>query len=330
MSGATTIVVVETQIAPRPRTGASRYADTWVFLDGELVHYHEAYLPPMTHALHYGTGCFEGIRAYWNASQNQLYLLQAEAHYARLRRSAAILRLEVPYSNEQLTRTTLEILKRNEARTDTYIRPLVFISAEEVGVRLHGLPTSFLIYTAPLGEYIATEGGIRCMTSSWRRVSDSAIPARAKITGSYVNSALAKSEAQENGFDEAIMLAHDGHVSEGSAENLFMVRDGVFVTPSVTEDILEGITRSLLMGLIRDELGLDVVERSMDRTELYGCDELFLCGTGAQVSPVVELDRRKIGSGVVGPLTKRLQEIYFRAVRGEEPRYRHWVTPVYG
>jgi branched-chain amino acid aminotransferase len=321
---------VETQVAPRARTSASRYADSWVFLDGELVRYHEAYLPPMTHALHYGTGCFEGIRAYWNADHKQLYLLQAEAHYARLRRSAAILRFKVPYSNQALIDTTVEILRRNEARTDTYIRPLVFLSAEEIGVRLHGLQQSVLIYTAPLGEYIATEGGIRCMTSSWQRVSDSAIPARAKITGAYVNSALAKSEALENGFDEAVMLAHDGHVSEGSAENLFMVRDGVVFTPSVTEDILEGITRNLLMGLIRDELGLEVIERSIDRTELYGCDELFLCGTGAQVAAVVELDRRTIGSGSVGPLTKRLQEIYFRAVRGDEPRYRHWLLPVYG
>jgi branched-chain amino acid aminotransferase len=320
---------VETQVAPRVRTGASRYADTWVFLDGELVRYHEAYLPPMTHALHYGTGCFEGIRAYWNASHNQLYLLQAEAHYARLRRSAAILRLEVPYTNAELIAHTLDILRRNEARTDTYIRPLVFISAEEIGVRLHGLQQSFLIYTAPMGAYIATEGGIRCMTSTWRRISDSAIPARAKITGSYVNSALAKSEALENGYDEAIMLASDGHISEGSAENLFMLREGVFVTPPVTEDILEGITRNLLIGLIRHDLEMDVVERSIDRTELYTCDELFLCGTGAQVSPVAEIDHRVLGNGGVGPATLKLQDLYFRAVRGEEPRYRDWLTPVY-
>jgi branched-chain amino acid aminotransferase len=206
----------------------------------------------------------------------------------------------------------------------------VFVSAEEIGVRPHDLEQSFLIYTAPLGEYIATEGGIRCMTSTWRRISDSSIPARAKISGSYVNSALAKSEALENGFDEAVMLASDGHVSEGSAENLFMVRDGLFITPPVTEDILEGITRDLLMGLVRDELGLQVVERSIDRTELYTCDELLLCGTGAQVSPVVEIDRRTVGDGRVGRHTRRLQEVYFGAVRGEEPRYRDWLTPVYG
>jgi len=321
---------VETQLAPRARTGLSRYSDTWVFLDGEMVRYHDAYLPPMTHALHYGTGCFEGIRAYWNPEQDQLFLLQAEAHYKRLRQSAAILRMDIPYSDQELIDWTREILRRNNARTDTYIRPLVFISAEEIGVRLHGLQRSVLIYTAPLGEYIATEGGIRCMTSSWRRISDSSIPARAKIAGSYVNSALAKTEALENGYDEAIMLAHDGHVSEGSAENLFMVRDDVFITPSVTEDILEGVTRKLLMGLIRDELGLEVVERSIDRTELYTCDELLLCGTGAQVSPVTELDHRAIGDGRVGRHTQRLQELYFRAVRGDEPRYRQWLAPVYG
>src|SRR5690349_7411259 len=176
----------------------------------------------MTHALHYGTGCFEGIRAYWNAEHQQLYLLQGEAHYARLRRSASILRLQLPYTNQELIEHTLELLRRNEARTDTYIRPLVFISAEEIGVRLHGLQQSFLIYTAPFGEYVPLEGGIKCMVSSWRRISDSSIPARAKVCGGYVNSGLAKSEALESGFDEAIMLTMDGHVGEGSAENLFM------------------------------------------------------------------------------------------------------------
>lgn len=316
-------------VAP-PARARSRHPDSWVFLDGEVVRYHQAYLPPMTHALHYGTGCFEGIRAYWNSTHQQLYLLQAAPHYDRLRRSAAILRMALPHPTDELVRLTLDVLRRNDARTDTYIRPLVFISAEEIGVRLHNMPTSFLIYTTPMGEYIATEGGIRCATSSWRRISDSMIPARAKISGSYVNSALAKSEALENGFDEAIMLSHEGHVSEGSAENLFMLRDGVFITPPVTDDILEGITRGLLIGLIRDELGLDVVERPIDRTELYGCDELFLCGTGAQVSPVIEVDRRAIGNGRVGRQSKLLQDLYFRAVRGDEPRYRDWLTPVYG
>jgi len=320
---------VQTDLAPsaRPR---SRHADSWVFFDGEIVRYHDVHLGPMTHALHYGTGCFEGIRAYWNGAQEQLHLLQPQAHYDRLRRSASILRLQLPYDTAELTRLTVELLRRNNARTDTYIRPLVFISAEEIGVRLHDLAQSFLIYTAPLGEYIALDAGLRCMTSTWRRISDSSIPARAKITGSYVNSALAKSEALEAGYDEAIMLTGEGHVSEGSAENLFMFKDGVFVTPPVTDDILEGVTRNLLMGLMRDELGLTVVERSIDRTELYTCDELLLCGTGAQVSPVVEVDRRPVGSGQVSQHARRLQKVYFAAVRGEDARFRDWSVPVYG
>jgi len=321
---------MHTQVASSPaRRAPSRFADSWVIMDGELVRYQDVQLPPLTHALHYGTGCFEGIRAYWNADHDELYVLQAEAHYQRLRRSAGILRLSLPYTTDELVQQTVEVLRRNASRTDTYIRPLVFVSAEEIGVRLHGLEQSLLIVTAPLGEYVAIDSGIRCMTSSWRRVPDAAIPARAKISGSYVNSALAKSEALEAGYDEAIMLTLDGHISEGSAENLFMLRDGVFVTPPVTEDILEGITRGLLAGLIRDELGLPLVERSIDRTELYACDELLLCGTGAQISGVVEVDRRPVGTGQVGPKTRALQEVYFRAVRGHEPGYRHWLTPVY-
>lgn len=321
---------MQTELAPSAqRRSRSRHVDCWVYFDGEMMRYHDVHIGPMTHALHYGTGCFEGIRAYWNAGQQQLYALKLEAHYDRLRRSASILRLTLPHTTAELVELTIDVLRRNEARTDTYIRPLVFVSAEEVGVRLHDLQQSFLIYTAPLGEYIALESGIRCVTSSWRRVPDSAIPARAKITGSYVNSALAKSEALEAGYDEAIMLSMDGHVSEGSAENLFMIKDGVCVTPPVTDDILEGITRRILMGLIESELKLPVVERSIDRTELYGCDELLLCGTGAQVSPVISVDRRLVGSGDVGTYTRRLQEIYFALVRGEDARYREWLTPVY-
>jgi branched-chain amino acid aminotransferase len=319
---------VQTELVSGART-RPRHPDCWVWFDGEIQQYHDVRIGPMTHALHYGTGCFEGIRAYWNPEREQLFLLQAEAHYKRLRRSANILRLDLPYSNEQLVDWTLDLLRRNSPRTDTYIRPLLFVSSEQIGVSIHNVDSSLLIYTAPLGAYIAIEGGIRCMTSSWRRVPDAAIPARAKVSGSYINSALAKSEALENGYDEAIMLSMDGHVSEGSAENLFMLKDGVAVTPPVTDDILEGITRNLLLEMIREQLGLPVVERSIDRSELYACDELFLCGTGAQVAPVIELDRRPIGSGDVGPLTLRLQEAYFRAVRGDDPRYSSWVIPVY-
>ena len=305
------------------------HPNTWVYHDGEFGRYHDVRLGLMTHALHYGTGCFEGIRAYWNSKQGQLHLLQAPAHFERMGRSARVLRMELPHTTEQLVDITVELLKRNQFRADTYIRPLLYASSEDIGVRLHNLKHSFLIYAIPFGNYVEIESGIRCMVSSWRRVSDQSLPARAKITGAYANSALAKSEAVEAGFDEAIVLTMDGHVSEGSAENLFMYKDGVFVTPPVTDDILEGVTRKLIIGLIRDELGKDVLERSIDRTELYSCDELLLCGTGAQISPVVEVDRRKVGNGRVGEFTQELQSIYFAAVRGESPKHKGWTIPIY-
>ena len=305
------------------------HPNTWVYHDGEFGRYHDVRLGLMTHALHYGTGCFEGIRAYWNAKQEQLHLLQAPAHYDRMRRSANVIRMELPHSTEELVDITIEVLRRNEFKSDTYIRPLLYASSEEIGVRLHNLKHSFFIYAIPFGKYVEIESGIRCMVSSWRRLPDEALPPRAKITGSYAQSALAKSEAVESGFDEAIVLTMDGHVSEGSAENLFMYKNGVFVTPPVTDDILEGVTRTLISELIKEELGKAVVERSIDRTELYTCEELLLCGTGAQISPVVEVDHRKVGNGRVGEFTQELQNIYFGAVRGESPKHKDWTIPIY-
>jgi branched-chain amino acid aminotransferase len=305
------------------------HPNTWVFYEGEFARYHDVKLGLMTHALHYGTGVFEGLRAYWNSKQEQLYLLQAAAHYERMRRSANVMRMKLPHSTEQLVKFTLELLRRNEFKSDVYIRPLLYASSEEIGVRLHNLNHNFFIYAIPFGKYVEIESGIRCMVSTWRRVPDQSLPARAKVTGAYAQSALAKSEAVEGGFDEAIVLTVDGHVSEGSAENLFMVRDGAFVTPPVTDDILEGVTRTLLTRMIREELHMPVVERSIDRTELYTCEELLLCGTGAQISPVVEVDRRPVGNGKVGEFTQELQNIYFEAVRGESPKYKDWTIPVY-
>jgi branched-chain amino acid aminotransferase len=305
------------------------HPNTWVFYEGEFARYHDVHLGLMTHALHYGTAVFEGIRAYWNAKKNQLYLLQAATHYERMRRSANVMRMELPYSTEELVNTTVELLRRNEYKSDVYVRPLLYTSSEEIGVRLHNLNRSFFIYSVPFGNYVEVEAGIRCMVSTWRRVPDQSLPARAKVTGAYAQSALAKSEAVEGGFDEAIVLAVDGHVSEGSAENLFMYKDGVFVTPPVTDDILEGVTRQLLINVIKDELKKEVLERSIDRTELYTCEELLLCGTGAQISPVIEVDRRPVGNGKVGEFTQELQSIYFGAVRGETPKYKDWTIPVY-
>jgi branched-chain amino acid aminotransferase len=305
------------------------HPNTWVFHEGEFARYHDVKLGLMTHALHYGTGVFEGIRAYWNSKKEQLFLLQGAAHYDRMRRSANVMRMTLPYSTEELVNFTLDLLRRNEFKSDVYIRPLLYTSSEEIGVRLHNLNHSFFIYAVPFGNYVEIDDGIRCMVSTWRRVSDQSLPARAKITGSYAQSALAKSEAVEAGFDEAIVLTVDGHVSEGSAENLFMFRDGAFITPPVTDDILEGVTRTLIINLIKEELGLPVLERSIDRTELYTCEELLLCGTGAQISPVVEVDRRPVGNGKVGEFTQELQNIYFGAVRGDASKFKDWTIPVY-
>lgn len=316
----------QTQVAAT--SAATARDDQWVWFNGDFARYRDAKLGAMTHALHYGTGCFEGIRAYWSEPAGKLYILRAPEHYDRLRNSAKILHMGLPLSTAEMCDITVELLRRNGYREDIYIRPLCYKASEEIGVRLHNLQDGFLIYTAPFGPYVDIDKGIRCMVSSWRRVDDNAAPARAKCTGIYVNSALAKTEAVEGGFDEAVMLTQDGHVSEGSAENLFIVRNGTLITPPASDNILEGITRATLMHLAVEELGLDVVERSIDRSELYVADEMFLCGTGAQISPVIELDRRVIGDGEPGPLTTRLQTIYFDICKGRNPKYRDWLIPV--
>jgi branched-chain amino acid aminotransferase len=302
----------------------------WAFLNGEFLLVADAKISVMTHAFNYGTGVFEGIRAYWNAQQQQLYVLHLNEHYERLLRSCKVMRIELPYSAAQLGDITLEVLRRCDYHEDAYVRPIAFKSSPLIGVRLHDLEDSFTVFAVPFGSYIDVDRGIRCCVSSWRRTDDNAIPARSKITGAYVNAAVSKTEAQLNGFDEAIVLTQDGHVSEGSAENLFLVKSGALLTPPVTDNILEGITRRCLMRLAADELGVDVVERSIDRTELYVADEVFLCGTGAQISPVVDIDRRPIGDGRIGPITSKLSRLYFSAVRGDLPKYRDWLTPVYG
>jgi branched-chain amino acid aminotransferase len=304
-------------------------SELWAYFRGDFVPLRDANVNVMTHAFNYGTAVFEGVRAYWNADDEQLYALELLAHYRRIKASARLLMMEIPQSAEKLAEITVELLRRDGLREDAYVRPIVYKSSETIGVRLHNLDADVTIFSIPFGQYIDTEGGIRAMVSSWRRTDDNAIPARGKITGAYVNGALAKSEAQLNGFDEAIVLTADGHVSEGSAENLFIVRHGVLITPPVTDNVLEGITRRRMLELARNDLGLETDERSIDRTELYVADEVFLCGTGAQISPVIEIDRRTIGTGRPGATTKDLSRRYFDAVRGKVPAYRDWLTPVY-
>jgi branched-chain amino acid aminotransferase len=313
-----------------PHAGtAQTTTDLWAFFRGEFVPLRDANINVMTHGFNYGTAVFEGIRAYWNADEEQLFALELLAHYRRIKSSARLLLMEVRQSAEELAQLTVELLRRDGLREDMYVRPIIYKSSETIGVRLHNLDAEITIFAVPFGQYIDTEGGIRAQVSTWRRTDDNAIPARGKITGAYVNGALAKSEAQLNGFDEAIVLTADGHVSEGSAENLFMVKGGTLITPAVTDNILEGITRRRLLEIARDELGITTSERTMDRTELYMADEVFLCGTGAQISPVIEIDRRPVGNGRPGPITKDLSRTYFDAVRGRLPAYRDWLTPVY-
>lgn len=307
---------------------AAAPANAWAFLDGEFLPIADARISVMTHAFNYGTGCFEGIRGYWNALHEQLYVLHLREHFARLHRSCKIMRIRLPYSVDELAAITLEVLRRCGYREDAYLRPVAFKSSEIIGVRLHDLEDSFTLFAIPFGTYIDIDRGISCGVSSWRRTDDNAIPARSKITGAYVNAALAKTEANEAGFDEAIVLNPDGHVSEGSAENLFMVRDGVLVTPPGTDNILEGIVRQSIIRIAED-LGIPVQIRPIDRTELYIADEVFLCGTGAQISPVASIDRRLVASGAIGATTTRIREVYFSAVRADYERYRDWLTPVY-
>lgn len=301
----------------------------YAFFGGEFVPIEKAKVSIMTHAFNYGTGCFEGIRAYWNEEEEQLFIFRMREHYERFHRSCGILHIELPYSVEQLGEITGELLRKEDARTDTYIRPLAYKATEGIGVRLHDLEDEFALFALPFGKYIEKEEGANVCVSSWSRISDNAVPARAKITGAYINSALSKTEAMLNGFDEAIVLTSDGHVSEGSAENLFIVRNGVLITPPVTEDILEGITRATMIQVAREKLDLETVERKIDRTELYVAEEAFFCGTGVQVAAIATIDHRPVGTGKLGPIVKGLRDLYFDIVRGKVEDYRDWCTPVY-
>ena len=299
------------------------------YFEGKIIPLSEAKVGILTHAFSYGTGCFEGIRGYYNEKHRQLYLFRAREHFERFHDSARVLMIDLKLTPDELVEITSELLRRSGIHQDAYVRPSAYKASEVIGVRLHDLKDEVYVAVQPFGNYIDIDRALNVGVSSWKRVDDNMIPARAKVTGAYVNSAFAKSEALLNGYDEAIMLDMNGHVSEGSAENLFMLRGGTMYTPPVTENILEGITRLTIMTLLREELGVPVVERPIDRTELYVCDELILCGTGAQIAPVGSVDHRPVGSGGIGELGRRLQDLYFEVVRGNIPKYAHWCTPVH-
>lgn len=301
----------------------------YAFFEGRIVPYGEAKVGVMTHALNYGTGCFGGIRGYWNEEEEQLLVFRPHDHFRRFLQSAKILMMDLGHNEETLANIVLDLVRAENYRQDCYVRPLAYKADEMIGVRLHDLRAGLTMFAVPFGRYVENEEGIHVTVSSWRRVGDNSIPARGKITGAYINSAFIKTDAMLAGYEEAIALNREGHVAEGSAENFFMLRDGVVVTPSVNDNILEGITRRTIMTLLRDDLGVDVVERSIDRSELYVADELWFCGTGVQIAAITKVDHRLIGDGKMGPLVAELRELYFDVVRGRVAKYRHWNTPVY-
>ena len=301
----------------------------YAFFNGRIVPYGEAKVGVLTHGLNYGTGVFGGIRAYWNQELQQLFIFRPHDHFRRFLESTKLLRMEFAYTETELTKALIDLLRTENYKTDCYIRPLAFYSDEIIGVRLHDLTPALAIVSLPFGKYVEKDEGSHVTFSSWRRLDDNMVPARGKITGSYINSAFAKTDAQRAGFDEAIMLNLDGHICEGSAENIFVVRNGAVMTPPITDNILEGITRQTVMTLLRDKLGMNVVERSIDRSEVYLAQELFFTGTGAQITAVTRVDYRAIGIGQMGPVAKKLREVFFDTVRGREEKYKHWCVPVY-
>jgi len=316
----------QAQPAASPAT-APALDDLIVYFEGQFVPMRDAKVSVMTHSFMYGTAVFEGIRAYWNAEAGTLYGLFLKEHMERVRRNAGMLFMEDLPSADELVELVIQTASRNGLREDLYIRPCFYKSTRAVGVRLHHLDHELVIFAMPFGNYIDVDKGVRLMTSSWRRNADEALPARGKIVGGYVNMAFQKSEAELNGFDEALVLTPDGHASEASAANMFVVRDGILLTPPVNDDILEGVTRRAIFELAAAH-GVTVEVRSIDRSEIYVADEMFLCGTGVQLSPVVELDHRKVGTGEIGPITRTMRQAYFDAVRGRTPAFAHWLTPI--
>ncbi len=312
---------------PASREASPALDDLICYFEGKFVAQKDAKVGVMTHAFMYGTAVFEGIRAYWNADAGVLYGLFLHEHMERIRRNAGMLFMENLPSTDELVKLVVETASRNGLREDLYIRPCFYKSSRAIGVRLHHLDHDLVIFAVPFGNYIDVDKGVRLMTSSWRRNADDALPARGKIVGGYVNMAFQKTEAELNGFDEALVLTSNGHASEASAANMFVVRGGVILTPPVSDDILEGVTRRAILELAAS-LGLTVEIRSIDRSEIYVADEMFLCGTGVQVSPVIELDHRPVGSGAVGPITRQIRDAYFDAVRGRNPAFAHWLTPI--
>ncbi|HVN15341.1 MAG TPA: branched-chain amino acid transaminase [Anaerolineales bacterium] len=302
--------------------------ESHAFFEGKIVPFSDAKISIATHAFLYGTSVFGGIRGYWNEEQKKLFVFRPFDHYRRLLHSAHMLQMKVNYDEEALIQLTLDLLRTDQWTRDVYIRPSVYKADQGIGVRLHDLRDEFSILVLPYEQYVKNDTNAHVTISSWRRIDDNEIPARGKVAGAYVNSALIKTDAVQSGYDEALVLDQNGHISEGSAMNIFMVRDGVLITPPITDNILEGITRRSVMELARKELGIEVVERSIDRTEVFIAEELFMTGTAAQITAVTEVDHRPIGRGTMGPITTKLRELYENILRGRVQKYSHWNVAV--
>lgn len=300
----------------------------YAYFRGKIVPYADAKVGVLTHALNYGTAVFGGMRAYWNKEEEQLLLFRPEDHFKRFLSSAKLLMMDFDLDPKALTQVTIELLRAEGHRRNVYLRPLAYKSDELIGVKLHGLNSEISIVALPFEQYVANDTNAHVTISSWRRVDDNMIPARGKISGAYANSSFIKSDAVLSGFDEALVLTQEGHLSEGSAMNIFMVRNHTVITPPVTENILEGITRRSVIQLLEEDMHIQVVERPIDRTEVYLCDEFFMTGTAAQVTAVTTVDHRPIGNGQMGPITTGLRQAFNDVVYGRNSKYRHWNVPV--
>lgn len=299
------------------------------YFNGKFVSEEEAVVPVTTHALHYGTGNYEGIRAYYNEEEKCLFAFRVEDHFKRMVESTKIMHIKLPGTPKELTKITVELLKKNFEETDIYIRPLAFKSDPAIGnFNLAKVSDGFAMYCIPLGRHYKKEQGLRANVSSWRRVSEAAIPPRGKITGAYANTCLAKTESSLLGFDEALLLDNQGNVVEGSAENFFMVKKGQLITPPSGADILVGITRDSIIEIVKKEMDLEVVERNIGKSEIYGAEEIFVCGTGSEIAGVTEIDNRMIGEGKIGPVTEQIKKLYMDIVKGKSSKYASWLTRV--
>jgi len=304
----------------------------YVWMNGKIIEWDDATVHVSAPIVQYGAGVFEGIRGYWEPEENELNIFGLRKHINRLFKSAAFHRMKIPFSREDAESAIITIVKKNGFKEDVYIRPIVYRGGEWSLVALEGTPTEISIFPirTPRPERMKKmTDGIKCCVSSWRKISDSAMPPRIKTCGNYVGYLNVRMEAHLLGFDDAILLTANGKVSEATAANLFLRRGTILITPSVTEDIIEGVTRDLLITLAKEELGMEVLERTVDKTELYYADEVFVCSTAVEVTPVISIDHFTIGEGIPGEVTMKMLDLYFKVVIGKIPKYRNLLTPVY-